>query len=296
MQQYFENRLFEPCSNLVELKKAENKIYANERPDKSWKSNNYIINNCTFAKIGFREASFLDDDLKFNIFIDCYFKKAYFENVNFTGSIFINCNFDEITLVNCIFDYCKFEDCIIQFKYIKESLSQRANIRWEICKNLSLQCLKLGLEADYRKYFFEEKKASERYYLKKFWHKGNEPYYRKYNWVDQITGLRDYILSKVNKTLWGYGEKISRLVLNILVVIIGFMFGYYANITSLHDGTQMTLTKAFYMSLSNFFTVTCDYFSSETIYRVLSVIEGGVGIILMGFFVAALFRFINRRG
>ena len=51
-----------------------------------------------------------------------------------------------------------------------------------------------------------------------------------------------------------------------------------------------------YMSLSNFFTVTCEYTPDVFLYKVLSVMEGGIGIVLMGFFVAALFRYINRRG
>lgn len=48
--------------------------------------------------------------------------------------------------------------------------------------------------------------------------------------------------------------------------------------------------------LSNFFTVTCEYTPDVFLYKVLSVMEGGIGIVLMGFFVAALFRYINRRG
>ena len=58
----------------------------------------------------------------------------------------------------------------------------------------------------------------------------------------------------------------------------------------------MTWGIAWYMSLSNFFTVTCDYTPDGFAYKFLSVFEGGIGIVLMGFFVAALFRYINRRG
>ena len=58
----------------------------------------------------------------------------------------------------------------------------------------------------------------------------------------------------------------------------------------------MTWLIAGYMSLSNFFTVTCEYTQDVVVYKVLSVMEGGIGIVLMGFFVAALFRYIKRRG
>ncbi|WMJ90287.1 pentapeptide repeat-containing protein [Anaerocolumna sp. MB42-C2] len=296
MQQYFEGRTSEKYTEIKSNTKIENKIIANERPDKNWKSEHYIVNNTTFAKMGFREAKFSSDDFKFNVFIDCYFKKAYFDNVNFSGSIFINCNFDEVTIVNCVFDYCKFDNCIIAYKYLKESISERPNIRWELCKNLSLECLKIGDESNYRKYFFEEKKASEKYYWKKFWHKGNEPYYKKYNWVDQFSGLFNFLLSKLNKTLWGYGEKLSRLFLNVVIVQVFFVVSYMCSIKSLQGEVKMSFPTAIYISLCNFFTVTCDYNSTKLSYKILSVTEGGLGIILTGFFVAALFRYINRRG
>ncbi len=100
MRQYFENRKLIKFADIQsENKKYENIILANERIDKNWNSENYKINNSTFAKIGFREAKFSNDDLRFNVFIDCYFKKAYFEEVNFTTSIFINYN---ISLIRAI--------------------------------------------------------------------------------------------------------------------------------------------------------------------------------------------------
>lgn len=297
MQQYFENRTLKSSDEIRnENKKYENIIIANERLDKEWKSENYKINNSTFAKIGFREAKFSNDDLRFNVFIDCYFKRARFEDVNFTSSIFINCNFDEVTLINCTFDYCRFEGCLIQYKYFSESMPKRPNIKWELCKNLSLECLKLGREDEFRKYYFAEKEASEQYYWKKFCHKGSESYYKKYNGIDQLSGLWNYILSKASKFLWGYGEKLTRLIFNIILVLIIFTIGYYVGIDQVSEEINMTWGIAGYMSLSNFFTVTCDYALESLTYKMLSVIEGGLGIVLMGFFVAALFRYINRRG
>ena len=44
-------------------------------------------------------------------------------------------------------------------------------------------------EDEYRKYYFEEKEASEQYYWKKFWHKGSDKYYRKYNALNNISFL-----------------------------------------------------------------------------------------------------------
>ena len=207
MQQYFENRTLKKYEDIkAENTKQDSIVLANQRIDAEWQSKNYKINNSTFAKMGFLKSRFSNDDLCFNVFLDCYFKRTRFENVNFTGSVFINCNFDEAVFINCIFDYCKFDDCFIKYEDLVQSLSNRPNIRWELCKNLSLECLELGYEDAFRKYYFAEKEASEQYYWKKFWHKGTEEYYRKYNGIDRLSGLWNYILSKANKFLWGYNR------------------------------------------------------------------------------------------
>ena len=297
MQQYFENRTLKKYKDIdPENTKEDSIVLANQRVDEGWQSKNYKINNSTFAKMGFLKSKFSNDDLRFNVFLDCYFKRTRFENVNFTGSVFINCNFDKAVFVNCTFDYCRFDDCFIKYEDLVQSLSNRPNIRWELCKNLSLECLELGYEDEFRKYYFAEKEASEQYYWKKFWHKGTEEYYRKYNGLDRISGLWNYILSKANKFLWGYGEKLSRLIVNIVYMLIVFAIGYYVCIDEVANNVNMNWGIAFYMSLSNFFTVTCDYTPEVFAYKVLSVAEGGIGIVSMGFFVAALFRYINRRG
>lgn len=92
MQQYFENRKSIKSEEITSNKVYENIILANERVDKKWNSKNFIINNSTFAKMGFREACFSNDNLMFNVFIDCYFKRARFEDVNLTG-----CSADTLT-------------------------------------------------------------------------------------------------------------------------------------------------------------------------------------------------------
>lgn len=96
-------------------------------------------------------------------------------NLEWEYFILNNCNFDEVTLVNCIFNYCKFEGCFIKYNDLLQFLSKRPNKRWKLCKNLFLECLKLGYEDEYR----------------------------KYNAIDQLSGLGNYILSKANKILCG---------------------------------------------------------------------------------------------
>ena len=64
------------------------------------------------------------------------------------------------------------------------------------------------------------------------------------------------------------------------------------------DGMALNWYDGLYISLSNFFTMSpvANYtFPHPSEYEIVSVTEGGIGVILVGFFVAAVFRYINRR-
>lgn len=87
--------------------------------------------------------------------------------------------------------------------------------------------------------------------MEKFWHKGSDKYYRKYNAIDQLSGLGNYILSKANK-YYGIWRKLTRLIFNVIIVSSCFMLGYYYGIEEVSKGVQMTWGIAGYMSLSNF--------------------------------------------
>lgn len=75
MQQYFENRTFKKYEDIrSENIKQDSIVLANQRFDDEWQSKNYKINNSTFSKMGFLKSKFSNDDLHFNVFLDCYFK------------------------------------------------------------------------------------------------------------------------------------------------------------------------------------------------------------------------------
>jgi hypothetical protein len=302
MQQYFDRHDPFTVDNIknASITKFDNKLFANERPDAKFIFENMTITNTTFAKMGFKGSKFTQMNLSFCVFIDCYFRQATFNNVIFNGCIFINCNFEKTIFVCCDFTYAKFKDCYVKFEDMVNNLPTKENLRWNLCKELSIECLHSGDSTEYRKYFFEEKRASEKYYIKKLIHPNNDLYYKKYNWVDGLNGLGNYILSKVNKYLWGYGEKLTRLIVNIILTIVIFSFLFYTQVNKMISLSDKVHAHGFwnsvYISSCNFFTVSSDYSSSSPIIRFISTAEGAIGIVLMGFFIAALFRFINRRG
>ena len=287
-------------------KRYEDVLFINQRPDNKkindvrFSLNGLSILNSTFAKMGFRETGFAHLNLSYTVFIDCYFRNAKFENVDFTGCTFINCNFEGVTLISCNFMYAKFENCYIEFEKMKPNLPSHHNLRWKLCINLSIESLKSGQDEDYRKYFYAEKEASEQHNIHKLLYKSDK-YYEKYSVIEGIIGFLKFIQSKANKYLWGYGERLDILIRNILGVILGFGILYYLSgpvfkENGFHIQKEIGFWDSLYVSACNFFTITSDYTTSRPGMRLLTAVEGFIGIILMGFFIAALFRYINRRG
>lgn len=305
MRQYFEGRenLTLNIDDKVKFDKTEYQdiILANERVDAKWDVKNKIFNNCTFSNLGLCKATNKSVNFAHSVFIDCYFRKAKFDAVDFTGALFINCNFEQAVFINCIFDYARFSGCFIAFDVIKANLPRNMqNLNRDLCRNLGIECLKLGQDREYRKFYFEEKRANEKYYWDKAicFMASRESYYNKYNFWDSIDGIFHFILSKVNKILWGYGEKLSRLIFNIIFTISIFSVLYRSG-DIVNSGTQpKDWFECFYISLCNFITISpvSKYVLGTPYYELLSVTEAVMGVVLMGFFVAAIFRYINRRG
>lgn len=285
---------------LVENKWAYNKFFANERPDKEFKGNRLLISQSSFAKMGFRESKFYYSRITHSTFIDCYFKKTVFENCDFTGCKFINCTFDEVIMINCRLDYTAYVGTTIEYNAIYHNLPKNEyNLRHNLCRNLALESLKAGKPDEYRKFYFEEKRSSEKHYWEMI--RQNQDWYRgHYSTWDRIIGLGHLLSSLFNKVLWGYGEKLTHLIGVMLTVMLAFTLIYWNmgsifKVENLKEYTNLRLIESLYLSVSNFFTVTPNIQSQNVSYNWLASIEGAIGIILVGFFSAALFRNINRR-
>lgn len=72
----------------------------------------------------------------------------------------------------------------------------------------------------------------------------------------------------------------------------------YDQMPILREGKALRWYDGLYISLSNFFTMSpvASYtFPNSWAYEFASVSEAGIGVIFVGFFVAAVFRYINRR-
>lgn len=304
MNQYMSGREEAEITILTgETRRITDKLFVNLRED-GRRYNDLLVNHCTFANMGFKNAKIIQCDLSHCVFIDCYFKRTYFQNTNFTGCKFINCKFDHITVIACDFRYTTFKDCIMDFIVMRQNLPpmpSMSNIRWELCRNLANESLRLGRANQFRSYFFEEKRACESHYWQMLVQK-EEFYKNHYDTVDRLIGLTSFLGSKINKYLWGYGEKISSLLLVISSVIIIFSLIYFLsgqifseNGISDQSKKSLTFLRSIGFSLSAFFSSSLYYTTTNNTVRFLTTFERILGIVFGGFFVTSLFRYVNRR-
>lgn len=304
MEQYFAGRT-KMCINaipeyIIKHKKIEDAVFSNERIDEKWNATQYEVYHSTFSKMGFRNSQFKQCNLSFCVFIDCYFKKAIFDQVKFVGCLFINCNFDLAVITKCDFRYASFDNCFIPYSQMKNNFpDNEENIKAKLCRSLSLQCLKLGEINEYKLYLFEEKASNEVHSIRKLIHRGNS-FYNKYSLSEGLGGLFDYMCSKVSKIIWGYGEKMSSLLCCMLLVMLTYSCVYYFNevyivLEESNGSATSRAVLAIYISLCNFFSFMGNEIFKTQALRFIGLSEYILGVILMGFFVAALFRQINRR-
>lgn len=304
MQQYFLGKIedelikYKDSSNSKEIIKdisCEDKYFANQKHEgKKAVINDSKFSNCTFAKVGLKEARINGVNFNFCVFIDCYFRKTIFDDCNFTGAKFINCNFDQASITNCIYEYAKFENCIIPYHTMEGNLPKsKHNLCRYLCRDLGIECLKLGMDREYLLYYYQEMRSSEAYNWEKFWHphQPEHSYFQKYNWSDQLSGLLSFLLSKLNKFLWGYGENIFRLIINIVLTILIF-----AGITNVFVPT-LSFGECLFASVSSFQSsgAQAEALASVPSINILFLVESAFGVVFIGFFVACLFRHINRR-
>lgn len=270
-----------------------NLLFANERCETK-QTIDVSVQHSIFYNIGLREMRFFHCNFKFNTFEDVYFKKATFENVSFLGAKFIDCNFSGATFIKCDFRYAIFVNCTIDFDALKENLPSELNIRRDLCKNLALANISCGNTSQFKKFFYEERKTSRKLYFKIAF--SPDTYLRdKYDFLKRIEHAFKYLFDLLNCKFWGYGENLTRLILNILILNIAFFIKFLFN-----DSSQSIHTIFSPENIKDTTIQTVGYFfnflSPEKDKLTFSILTYKIlGVIFVGFFVACLFRTSNKR-
>lgn len=275
-----------------------NRKFVNEKIDKKiGEVTRLEIHHSFFENLGFRETKITNCDFSHNIFMNCYFKKSQLWNVDFTGSKFIGCNFDGAKIEHCDFIYSDFSNCFITYDNMVNNLSNEYNLREKLCRNLAIESLNAGYDKEYKKYFYEMKKAGEKDNFETFRLNPNH-YYKQKKLQEKILAFIDFTFSKLNKFIWGYGENVRRLCLILVLIIILYALIFHSNLSILINNGQIvnvTFVQSIFISVMNFCTTSAGFYAGNSLTEVLFMTENILGVIFFGLFVSVLIKNINRR-
>ena len=250
--------------------------------------------HCTFANHSFLEAKIQNGNFLNCVFIGCYFRRAELQNTRFIGCRFIDCIFSNISLKSCDFRYSAFHGCQLPFDELVHCLPSEHNLREEITRNLAIESSNLGLAREARSYRMAAIRAHEEHLLAAV--KGNSNWYRNhYDCLRRVKALAQWLLSLLNRWLWGYGESAWVLVRNLLLVsVIIFPSLFYLLRDELDHVSYGApgFMKIIHFSFENVIPggVISDVVAVGNSARVFAGIESILGVIAIALFASYIFR------
>ena len=239
-------------ASLKEPYSETDKAFAAERHDEMViKSPKY--KHCTFANLSFKEAHIDNGEFLDCTFIGCYFRRAHISNCNFVGCRFFDCNFNHVALQSCRFRFSTFRGCQISFSEMEYSLPTEPNLREELARNLSVESSHLGLAKESRRYRIAEIHAHEEHLKAAIWCEAKW-YQDHFDGFARLRALLEWLLSLLNRWLWGYGERSAVLIRNLLILaflVFPLLFIIFIDQLAHESGRAVSLRDTLYFSLHN---------------------------------------------
>ncbi|MCU7838968.1 MAG: pentapeptide repeat-containing protein [Candidatus Thiodiazotropha sp. (ex Troendleina suluensis)] len=255
--------------------------------------------HCTFANLSFFGAKVQDGGFLNCVFIGCYFRRAELQNVRFTGCRFIDCNFSHVSIKSCDFRHSIFRGCQLPFAEFAHSLPSEPNLREEITRNLAIESVNLGLGREARDYRMAEIRAHEEHLLSAV--RGSSNWYREhFDFLRRTEAFVHWLLSLLNRWLWGYGERAWVLVRNLLLVsVVIFPVFFYLLRDQLDHVSHRTpgIWEIVHFSFENVIPagVESHVAAVGNAARVLAGIESLLGVIAIALFASYIFRWSLHR-
>lgn len=234
----------------------------------------------TVRDVGFKGAKLVECNLSQASFAQCYFRRAVFQgcdivNAKFEKSDFSNSRFDASRL-----DFATFKECEISLQAIRFRDDSPPQALARICRNLKLNAMQMGHFAD----------ASELAYLEKT-HERRVLYQQAFA-GGQPRAFRRWLGSLVMNWTWGYGEKPQRLALAMAANIVAFGTLQFW----LGAVPDRSWWEHVYFSGITFLTIGYgDLVPIGALPRLVSVLEGVAGILLIGLLIASATKKIMYR-
>lgn len=255
--------------------------------------------HCTFANVSFKQARLISCTFENCAFIDCYFRMTVLESSRFLGCKFISCDFPKAAFRQCSFVYAQFRSCFVPYAVFESSLPSEANLRRLVADNLAREAEAAGATNDARLYRLRASEALEQY----LWGGlvGADEWSREHfpGLPDRgVAGLR-LVGRWINRIVWGYGERGSVLIRNVLLVgfvVFPLLFYFVRDDLVQRDG-QIGVGSYFFLSIDNLLNRTgfSGVNPTTSLARLLVGLEVALGLVFIGLAVTLLFRWITRR-
>ena len=237
-----------------------------------------ICGGRTIHDVGFKDAHLVESDLSQAVLFACYFRQTHFQQCNLVNAKFEKSDFSGARVEDSRLDFTSFKECEMTLQTIRFRPDTAPKVLARVCRNLKLNAMTMGHFSD----------AGELTYMEKS-HERRELYRQAFANQHECRGERmktvfAWMKSAFLNWLWGYGEKPQRLTL-VMVIAIG-LFGvlqYWL------DGIPGNSFGAhLYFSGITFLTIGYgDLVPVAPLPRFFAVVEGAVGITVLGMLIAS---------
>jgi len=232
----------------------------------------------SFRDVGLKGTRFVECNLSHAAFNECYFRRTLFNKCDIVNARFERSEFSHASIDDCRLDFASFRECEITLQTVRFREDADPHVQARVCRNLKLNAMSMGHFADAGELTFMEK-TYERHELYR------HAFGRQHETLGgRVEALRAWLMSVLLDLLWGYGEKPRRITLAMAAGI--FFFGalqYWL------DGIPgQGFWADVYFSGITFLTIGYgDLVPVAPLPRALAVIEGVVGITVLGMLIAS---------
>jgi hypothetical protein len=258
--------------------------------------------HCTLANVSLLDVRLDSFNFVDCVFLSCYFRRSDLRNCTFMGCRFIDCSFPkkDLKMKGCDFDHSTFVRCFVPLQPGRYNLpGKEHNLRALIATNWATEAEQAGETREARTYRQIAAHASERVLWKTALADG-EHYQRHTSVARRTNALYEYVRSRINYRLWGYGDQAWRAGIWYILLALGmFPLIFLLSRDGLNkaNGTEPGWLDVTFLSLSNILNnnalsaITVD----STWTRTVAALESLTGLVFVGILITLLFRWIVRR-
>lgn len=232
----------------------------------------------TIRDVGFKGTHLEHCNLSQASLSECYFRNTVFDNCDIVNAKFVKNEFSNARIEQCRLDFCSFKECEITLQTIRFRKDTDPRVLMRICRNLKLNAMSMGHFADAGELTYMEK-TFERHTLHRHAFTTEHESLRL-----RLRAIRGWFGSILLNALWGYGERPARLLVATAAAIVLFGALQFA----LNGVPDEGFGAHLYFSGITFMTIGYGDLSPKGLLpRFLAVLEGAVGISVIGMLIAS---------